>query len=88
MHTDVLEAAVGYFFAHFFQLSAEEMLLVEVVVRVFARVHGCAFQFLQLGSNHLVRHPVVVVAEFLEGFLSVAANSVVVFVLVYAQSGR
>ena len=63
------------------------MLLVEVVVGIFTRVHGVVLQLLHLGPDDLVRYPVIVVAELLEGSLSVAADASVVFVLLYRQGG-
>ena len=83
LHANVFEAAVGDGLPHLDELSAKKVLAVEEVVRIFTGLHGGVFQCLHLGSNHFVCHPVVVVAEFFEGRLSISTDPGVVLVLLH-----
>ena len=78
---DVLEVSVGDVFSHFLGPDAKKTFLVEIIVRVLSGLHRRVHELLHGGTNDFVGNLVVGVAEFLEGRLPVAADLVVVLVL-------
>ena len=78
---DVLEVSVGNVFSHFLGPDAKKTFLVEIIVRVLSGLHRHVHELLHGGTNDFVGNLVVGVAEFLEGRLPVAADLVVVLVL-------
>ena len=78
---DVLEVSVGDVFSHSLGPDAKKTFLVEIIVRVLSGLHRRVHELLHGGTNDFVGNLVVGVAEFLEGRLPVAADLVVVLVL-------
>ena len=78
---DVFEVSVGDVFSHFLGPDAKKTFLVEIIVRVLSGLHRRVHELLHGGTNDFVGNLVLGVAEFLEGRLPVAADLVVVLVL-------